>query len=93
MTTTARQFLDEVADIIRAKGRVVTIEESPLTFGTFAWLNVEKTHWYDTGMNLSAAYNDRTKRWSLGTMNVYPTTGTFTRKTRSAIKIAAGVYA
>ena len=35
--TNARQFLDEIAGILRAAGRTVEIEETQESFGTFVW--------------------------------------------------------
>jgi hypothetical protein len=90
MTTNARQFLDEIAELLRAKGREVTVEEQQTDYGTFVWLSALAPHWYDHSLSLSAAYITRTKRWRLGELTVDHKDA---RKTRSHIRIAAEVYA
>lgn len=94
MTVNARQFLDEVAEILRAAGRTVEIEESAESFGTFAWLYSPAPRWYCRSISLSARYSNDTKRWALGDMNIGPTCDNqgMVKTTRSSMKIAAEVY-
>lgn len=72
--TDARQFLDEIAEIIRAAGREVTIEETAENFGTFAWLSTRSTEGYHSLITLGARYSNDTKRWALGEMHIWPAT-------------------
>jgi hypothetical protein len=89
----ARQFLDEIADQLRAKGRTVKITETEENFGTFVWLSSLAPHWYDNTISLNAAKFTRTGRWSLGEMKVHLSDRTLTRTRRSDIRIAADVFA
>jgi hypothetical protein len=91
--TDARQFLTEIATILRSKGREVTVTESEENFGTFVWLSSTAPHWYDNSISLSAAKSTRTGRWSLGEMKIHLSGKTLTRTTRSEIRIAADVFA
>lgn len=95
MTTDARQFLDQIADILRAKGRDVEITETEESFGTFVYLSAIAPHWYDRSISLSARKSSRTGRWALGKLSVGPSMNTkrFTRITRSAIRAAVEIYA
>jgi hypothetical protein len=93
--TNARQFLDEIADVLRASGRPVEITETEESFGTFVWLSSVAPRWYDRSISLSARKSNRTGRWALGELKVGSTVSTkaFTRTSRSSIRIAAEVYA
>jgi hypothetical protein len=93
-TTNAREFLDEVAEMLRAKGRRVEITETQESFGTYVFMAVPADHWYESTMYVNAALSSRTGRWSLSPMTVRTSMGkTFKRDTRSAIRIAADVWA
>ena len=92
--TNARQFLDEIAGIIRAAGREVTIEESSESFGTFAYLSTTSSRFGHAIITLSARYSSDTKRWALGEMNVWPATlGKQVVKSRRSMRIAARTWA
>jgi hypothetical protein len=93
MSTNAREFLNEIADMLRAQGREVTIEESTHGFGTMAWLQAVAPNWYDATINVSAVYSTRTNRWSLGDMKIRRSSDTITATTRSRMKTAVSVYA
>ena len=95
MTTNARQFLNEIADTLRASGRTVTIEETTESFGTFAWLYAPAPNWYDRSISLSARFSDNTGRWAIGELKVGPTSvsGGFIETTRHRIRTAVSVYA
>jgi hypothetical protein len=90
----AREFLEEVAEILRSKGREVEITETEESFGTFVWLYAPAPKWYERSMSLSAARSGRTGRWRLGPLSVGSTCVSpgFERNTRSKIKTAADVY-
>lgn len=99
MTTNAREFLEEIAEDLRAKGRKVEIIETEEPFGTFVWLSAPPQNWYNRWISLSAAHKTRTNRWSLGKLNVGASVGgsgkaskSFTKSTRTQIKISADVY-
>jgi len=90
----ARQFLDEVAEIIRAAGREVTIEESNESFGRFAYLSTKSFKFGHSIITLSARHSNDTKRWALGEMTIWPATlGKRVVKTKSRMKIAAETWA
>lgn len=93
--TNAREFIDQIAAILRAQGRPVEITETEESFGTFVFLSAIAPHWYDRSINLSAAKSNRTNRWRLGDMRVGPSSVSkgFDVKTRSRMKISAEVYA
>lgn len=92
--TNAREFLDQIADTLRAKGREVEVSDTTNDYGTFVWLSTIAPHWYDSTISLSAYRNARTGRWRLGELKVRPGTGKeFARTTRTDIRIAADVYA
>ena len=94
MTTTAIQFLNEIADVIRAKGRAVEITETEESFGTFVWMYVPATHWYDRAMTFSAVKSNRTGKWSMGVLVVTNTDGKAIKAdTRNSIRRVASVYA
>lgn len=92
--TTARQFLDEIAAGLRAKGREVTVTETQESFGTFVWLSAPAPRWFDYSITLSAAKSNRPgSRWRLGRMMVR---GGLSKEkyatTRRSVKICADVY-
>ena len=93
--TNAREFADEIADIIRSKGREVTVTETEEEWGRFVWLSALAPKWYDRTINLSARYDNRTKRWALGklTVRLISSDKPVVRSTRTDIRIAADVYA
>lgn len=89
----AREFVDEIADVLRAQGREVTVEATDHEWGTFVWLSSIGPTWIDANVSLSAAYTNRTKRWRLGEIIVRrPLGADVIKKTRTDIKIAADVY-
>ncbi len=92
--TNALEFVEQIADRLRAKGRDnVKLEVTDESFGKMAWLTTIGTQGRAT-MNLSAFYSDRTKRWSLGELKVRPHyTKEKIRRTRTEIRIAAEVWA
>lgn len=90
----ARQFLDQIADTLRTKGRVVEVTVTEESFGTFVWLYAPAPNWYDRSISLSARKSRG--RWALGELMVGPGVGeakSFKRTTRTRIRIAADVYA
>jgi hypothetical protein len=90
----AREFLDQMADTLRSKGREVEVTEQDAGFGKFVWLSARAPHWFDATLSLSAAYSNRTGRWSLGSLQVRTGSGQkFTRYTRTAIRIAVDTWA
>lgn len=90
----ARQFLDEIAEVIRAAGREVTIEETAESFGTFAWLSTRSTEGYHALITVGARYSNDTKRWALGEMHIWPSTlGKKTYKSRRSMWSAARTWA
>lgn len=92
MSTNAREFLDQIAAILRAKGRKVEISETKESYGTFVWLSAIAPAWYEHTLTLSASYSTTTKRWTLGELTIdHGKIGV--RKTRSDIRISAEVYA
>jgi hypothetical protein len=93
MTTNAREFIDEIADVLRSKGRTVTIDESPLSFGTFVYMTSIAPNWYDRTISVSASFSTRTKRWTLGEMTIRGGSIDLTRTKRADMKTAADVYA
>ena len=93
--TNARQFLDEIAAILREAGREVEITETEESFCTFVWMSAIGPRWYDRSINLSAVKDVKTGRWRLGKMQIGPGAGsrfTMVRTKRSDIRIAAEVY-
>lgn len=96
MITTAREFIEEIAETLRTKGRTVEITETQESFGIFVWLYSPAPHWYDRTISLNARHSNRTGRWALGKLSVGSSvsgTKQFERTTRTAIRIAAEVYA
>lgn len=91
--TTARQFLDEIAATLRAKGRVVEITESQESFGEFVYLYAPATAWYDRAISFNVARYASTGRWNMGTLTVHTSGKPVTAQTRRAMRIAAEVYA
>lgn len=98
--TDAKQFFDQMADLLRSKGRTVEITETTESFGTFVWLYSPAPHWYERTISLSVSKNARPgSRWRLGALSVGSSgTGTkagraFKRELRNDIRIAVGVYA
>lgn len=95
--TTAREFFDQMADTLRAKGREVQITETEESFGTFVWLYAPAPHWYQRSLSLSVV--QRKGRWNLGQLTVGSSVSGgrngrgFKRTTRSDIRIAIDVYA
>jgi hypothetical protein len=90
----ARQFLDRIAEIIRAAGREVTIEETADDFGTFAWLSTRNTERHHALIYVGARYSNRTKRWALTQMEIWPSTlGKQVVKSRRAMWDAATIWA
>lgn len=91
----ARAFLDEIADMLRAKGRTVEVTVTEENFGTFVWLYAPPQHWYERSINLSAAKSNRPgSRWALGKLQIGSSAYSkkITATTRSDIRIAADVY-
>lgn len=92
--TTARQFLDEIAATIRAKGRVVNITESQESFGDFVHLYAPATAWYDRAISFNVARYTSTGRWNMGTLTVHTTSGKpVVARTRREMRLTAQVYA
>lgn len=89
MATNARVFVDEIAAVLRSHGRDVTVSETSERFGRFVWMSAIAPNWYDKTITLSAGFNDRTGRWTLGPMLIDGTK----RTGRTAIRISADVYA
>lgn len=93
--TNAHQFLNEIADDLRAAGRTPEITVTEESFGTFVWMYAPAPNWYDRTIALSARFSTRTNRWALGEMILG---GTITSpqmvvKGRRSIRSAVHVYA
>lgn len=95
----AREFLNEIAAALRAKGRIVEITETEESFGTFVWLSSPPQAWYERSISLSARKSNTSGRWALGPLNVGSSgSGTkagksFKEELRWKIAIAVDVYA
>lgn len=92
--SSAREFLDEVAQILRNKGREVQITETEETYGKFTYLSSVAPNWYDSSISLAVRYSNSTKRWAIVAMDVRLSSGkTISHDIRTNIRIAAEVYA
>lgn len=104
MSKTAREFLDQIADALRAKGREVEVTEETTPSGSdFVWLYSPAPRGTGTLLDLhtrtislsAARTNAKGSRWALGELRVgsTPWGKEFTAKTRSDIRISVDVYA
>jgi hypothetical protein len=89
----ARQFVDEIVEVLKAKGREVTVEETDESFGKMVWVSATSPNWWMSPIHLSAFCSDSTKRWRLGEIKVRTISGkTVVAKTRYKVRIIADVY-
>lgn len=90
----AREFVDQIADQLRAKGRQVEITETEEAFGTFVWMSAIAPKWYDYTISLSAAKGRAPgSRWKLGRLTVRGAGKERYTQERSRIRSAIDIYA
>jgi hypothetical protein len=85
MTTTTRAFMEEIAEMIRAKGREVAITETSTTLR----LSAPAPFYYEDAISMSASRIGRTNKWRIDAMRV----GQFDVRTRSDMVISVRVHA
>ena len=85
MTTTTRAFMEEIAEMIRAEGREVTITETAATLR----LSAPAPHYYDDAISMSAVRFGGIDRWKIDAMRV----GQFDVRTRADMVISVRVHA
>ena len=85
MTTTTRAFMEEIAEMIRAEGREVTITETAATLR----LSAPAPHYYDAAISMSASRIGRTNKWQIDAMRV----GQFDARTRTDMVISVRCHA
>ena len=67
----AREFLDSMADVLRAHGHEVEVSATEEKFGTHVWMKSQGQRWDSPRLTLSAAHMNRTGRWELGELRVH----------------------